>query len=51
MTPTDNERRTEVRHDEISDKENAQIRQMDEHGVVRFSPVNGNQLNARSSDF
>src|SRR6266478_9127575 len=24
---------------------------MDEHGVVRFSAVNGDQLNARSSDF
>src|SRR5260370_27641428 len=40
-----NKRRTEVRHNEIANKEDAQIRQMDEHGVVRFSPVNGNQLN------
>src|SRR5260370_3728213 len=32
-------RRTEVRHDEIADKEHTQIGQMDEHGVVRFSPV------------
>src|ERR1700730_141497 len=47
----DNKRCTQVRHDEIADKEHAQIRQMDEHGVVRLSPMNGNQLNARSSDF
>jgi len=36
------------KHDEISDKEHAQIRQMDEHGIVRLSAVNGNQLDACS---
>src|SRR6267378_7741302 len=44
-------RRTEVRHDEISNKEHAQIRQMDEHGIVRLSAVNGNQLDACSANF
>ena len=38
---------TKVRHDEIADKEHAQIGEMNEHGVVRFSAVNGNQLDAR----
>ncbi len=37
-----NEWRTDVRHDEIADKEHAQIGQMDEHGIVRLSAVNGN---------
>ncbi len=46
-----NKRRTEVRHDEIADKEHAQIGEVNEHGVVRFSAMNGNQLDARSADF
>ena len=43
--------RTDVRHDEIADKDHAQIGQMDEHGVVRFSAVDGNQLDAGSANF
>ena len=43
-------RRPEIRHDEIAHEHNAQIRQVDEHGVVSFSSLHGNQLDARSPD-
>src|SRR6202040_2445629 len=38
-------------HDEIADKEHAQIGEMDEHSVVRFTAMEGDQLDARSTDF
>src|SRR3984957_2134787 len=44
-------RRAQVRHDEIADKEHAQIGEMDEHSVVRFTAMEGDQLDARSTDF
>src|SRR5882672_103487 len=44
-------RRAQVRHDEIADKEHAQIGEMDEHGVVRLTAMDGDQLDARSADF
>src|SRR4029077_17041082 len=45
-----NEGRTDIRHDEIADEHDAQIGQMDEHGVVSFTALHGNELDACASD-
>ncbi len=42
--------RSEVRHDEIAHEHHALIRQMDEHGIVSFSSLHRDQLDACSSD-
>src|SRR5258708_12684524 len=39
-----NERRTDIRHDEIADKENAQIPHMDQNSLLLFSPVHANHF-------
>src|SRR5260370_27011885 len=42
--------RPKIRHDEISNEHNALIRQVDEHGVVSFSSLYRDELDARSPD-
>src|SRR5215467_2127076 len=44
------ERRTQIRHDEITDEHNALIRQVDQHCVMSFSSLHGNELDACSPD-
>src|SRR5215831_11060722 len=43
--------RSDVRHDEITDEHHAQIGQVNEHGVMRLSAMDGNQLNVGSANF
>src|SRR5229473_6249064 len=43
-------RRSQIRHDEISHEQRALTGQVNEHGVVGFSPLHRDQLDARSSD-
>src|SRR6059036_3846788 len=43
--------RTKIRHDEVAHKENALIRQFDEHRVRGFSSTHRNKPDARSTDF
>src|SRR5215471_19902968 len=45
------ERRAEVRHDEIADEQHAQIRQVDEQGIVSFTASHGNELDVGATDF
>src|SRR5580692_6159398 len=40
----------EVRHDEIPHEHHALIAQINEHGVVGFSSLHGDQLDSRASD-
>ena len=42
--------RAKIRHDEIADKQDAQIRQVNEHGVMGFTAFDGNELYAGSAD-
>src|SRR5713101_1061471 len=49
--PLHDERSTDIGHDEIADEKHAQIGQMNEKSVVCFSAVDGDQLDARSTDF
>src|SRR5579863_6276740 len=48
--PLFDKRRPEIRHDEIAHEENALVRQVDEHCIVSFASLHGNQLDARSPD-
>src|SRR5215471_12512439 len=43
--------RSDVRHDEITDEHHAQIFQVNEHGVMRLSAMDGNQLDVGSANF
>ena len=43
--------RSNVRHDEITDEHRAQIGQVNEHGVMRLSAMDGNQLDVGSANF
>src|SRR5215472_15785687 len=40
-----------VRHDEITDEHRAQFGQVNEHGVMRLSAMDGNQLDTGSANF
>src|SRR5260370_37480807 len=42
--------RPKIRHDEISNEHNALIREVDEHGVVSFSSLDRDELDACSPD-
>src|SRR5215468_11712595 len=42
---------SKVRHDEIADEHHAQIGQVNEHGVMRLSAMDGNQLDVGSANF
>src|SRR5215831_1373130 len=42
--------RSNVRHDEITDEHHAQFGQVNEHGVMRLSAMDGNQLDAGSAN-
>lgn len=44
------ERCAEIRHNEIADEQNALIRQVDEHRIVRFASLHRNELDAYSPD-
>src|SRR5215467_8855967 len=44
------ERCAQIRHNEITDEHNALIRQVDQHCVVSFSSLHGNELDACSAD-
>src|SRR5262249_24400586 len=43
--------RSNIRHDEIADEHHAQFRQVNEHSVMRFTAMDGNQLDAGSANF
>src|SRR5260370_29052759 len=40
----------EIRHDEITDKQNVLLGQVDEHCIVSFAPLHRNELDACSPD-
>src|SRR5258708_4137401 len=43
-------RRAEIGHDEIADEKNALIQQVNEHRIVSFAALHGNELDACSAD-
>src|SRR5437867_5321961 len=49
--PFHDEWRSNVRHDEITDEHHAQIGQVNEHGIIRLSAMDRNQLDAGSANF
>jgi len=44
------ERRAEIRHDEVADEQHAEIRQVDEQPVVGLAALDRNQLDARATE-
>ena len=44
------ERRTEIRHDEISHEQNTLVREFDEHRIWRFSSSHRDKPDTRSAD-
>ena len=41
----------EIGHGEITDEQDTQIGQVDEHGVVSFTALHGREFDARAADF